>query len=68
VQALVNGKVVASQPVPPGPLDLRVPVQASSGNRRVELRFAATIQLKAPDLRPAAMLLSFLGFTPPTGG
>ena len=46
----------------------RVPVPASSSTRRVELRFAATIQLKAPDLRPAAILLSFLGFAPPVSG
>jgi hypothetical protein len=66
--ALVNGRVVASRPVAPGPLELRVPVPASSSTRRIELRFAATIRLRAPDLRPAAILLSFLGFTPPVSG
>jgi len=65
---LVNGRVVASQPIVPGPLDVRIPVPASSSSRRVELHFAATIRLKAPDLRPAAILLSFLGLTPPSGG
>jgi hypothetical protein len=68
VLALVNGRVIASQPVATGPFELRVPVPASSSTRRLELRFAATIQLNAPDLRPAAILLSFLGFTPPVSG
>jgi hypothetical protein len=62
--ALVNGRPVASEAVAAGPFELRVPVPASSSTRRVELHFAATIRLKAPDLRPAAILLSFLGFTP----
>ncbi len=66
--ALVNGRVLASRPVATGPFELRVPVPASSSTRRLELRFAATIQLKAPDLRPAAILLSFLGFAPPASG
>jgi len=65
LKVIVNGHVVASVPVVAGPLDLHVRVPASSTRRLVELRFAATIHLKAPDLRPAAALLSFLGFVPP---
>jgi len=65
VLALVDGRVIASRAVAAGPFELRVPVAASRSPRRVELRFAATIHLEAPDLRPAAILLSFLGFAPP---
>jgi len=62
LEVLLNGRDVVSVPVPPGVLDIRVPVPASSSNRRVELRFAASIKLKAPDLRPASARLKFLGF------
>jgi len=65
LEVLVGGHIVASLPVMPGALNLRVPVPSSSVPRRVELRFAKTIRLKAPDLRPASALLSFLGFVAP---
>jgi hypothetical protein len=39
-------------------------VPASTHNRRVELHFTSTIKLPAPDLRPAAAQLSFIGFVP----
>jgi hypothetical protein len=64
LQVLVDGRLLASRPVAAGPLEVRIPVPASSSPRRVELRFAATIHLAAPDLRPASVLLSFLGFVP----
>jgi hypothetical protein len=67
LQLLVNGRQVASVSIVPGPLDVRAAVPASSRSRRVELRFAQTIKLKAPDLRPAAAHLSFLGFVAPSG-
>jgi hypothetical protein len=57
----VNGHRVASVAIVPGPLSVRAAVPASSGSRRVELRFAATVRLNAPDLRPAAAHLTFLG-------
>jgi hypothetical protein len=62
VELLVNGRQVASVALVPGPLYVRAAVPASSTRRRVELRFAASIRLKAPDLRPASALLSFVGF------
>ncbi len=68
LEVLVGGRVVASLPLAAGPLSLRVPVPASRTPRRVELRFAATVHLKPPDLRPASALLSFLGFVAPTRG
>ena len=57
----VDGHVVASVPVKPGPLDLRVPIPASSARRRLELRWAKVYPLAAPDLRPTTALLSYLG-------
>ncbi len=65
LEALVNGRLVASLPVAAGPLNVRVPVPASKSTRRLELRFAATVPLAAPDLRPAAAHLSYLGFVAP---
>jgi hypothetical protein len=67
LQVQVNGRVVASVPVAPGPLDVRVPVPASRVARRVVLHFAAAVRLAAPDLRPASIRLSFLGLAAPPG-
>jgi hypothetical protein len=60
----VDGRRVAAINVKPGALDLRVPVPASDSRRKVELRWARSPRLQAPDLRPAAALLSFLGVVP----
>jgi hypothetical protein len=57
----VDGRRVLSMPVAAGTLHARVPVPASTASRRVELLFAATIQLPTPDLRPAAVHLNYLG-------
>jgi hypothetical protein len=62
LEVLVGGRVIASVAAPPGALSLRLRVPASRSSRRVELRFAASIKLRAPDLRPASAHLSFLGF------
>jgi len=64
LEVLVNRHVVASMPVVPGSLSLRVHVPASRAARRVELRFAGTIKLKGTDGRTASALLSFLGVEP----
>jgi hypothetical protein len=67
LEMLVDGHVVASRSVSPGALEVDVPVPASSSSGRlVELRFAAAVALKAPDLRPVSALLSYLGFMAPT--
>lgn len=65
LQILLNGRAIASVPAPAGSLSVRVHVPASSSRRRVELRFAAAIRLKAPDLRPASAHLTFLGLVAP---
>jgi hypothetical protein len=62
MQVLINGRRVYAGDAKPGPLSVRVSVAPSSGQRRVELRFARTLRLPAPDLRPVSALLSFLGF------
>jgi hypothetical protein len=66
LELLVNGRRVDSLAIAAGRLDVRTPIPASETTRRVELRFAATIKLKAPDERPASVLLSFLGVVPTT--
>ena len=69
LKVLLDGRVIASLVDAPGPLSLRVRVPASNSRRRVELRFAGSIKLGAPDLRPASAHLSLLGFVaPPSGG
>jgi hypothetical protein len=65
LELLVNGRRVASEAITPGPLNVRVAVPASKVSRRIELRFAREIKLKAPDLRPAAARLTYLGLVAP---
>jgi hypothetical protein len=60
---LVNGRPVYSMKVAPGALSLRVPLAASRGRRRIELRWAGATRLRAPDLRPATALAHFIGLT-----
>ena len=60
----VDSRRVASTNVNPGALELRIPIPASDARRKVELRWARTVTLPAPDLRPVAALLSCLGVVP----
>lgn len=64
VEVSMNGRRLSSTYVKPGPLEIRVPIGASSERRRVELHFSSSIRLAAPDLRPASAHLSFIGFVP----
>lgn len=64
----VNGQRVASRNVSAGAFELRVPLPPSSARRRVELRWAEVSRLQAPDRRPAAALLKFVGLVPPSRG
>jgi hypothetical protein len=61
LRLLVNGQQVAARAIAPGHLELRVSLPASRSPRRVELRWAAAPRLPAPDGRPAAALIKFLG-------
>jgi hypothetical protein len=66
LRVLVNGRTVLSRSVLPGALDLRVPIAASRGRRRIEIEWAASTPLKAPDLRPVSAHMSFIGVLPRT--
>lgn len=57
----VDGRTVASRRARAGRIELAVPLPASSSRRRIELRWAGAVRLRAPDLRPAAAHLWFLG-------
>jgi hypothetical protein len=57
----LDGRPLLSRAIAAGPLDVRVTLPASAAPRHVELHFAATIHLPAPDLRPAAAHLTYLG-------
>lgn len=61
LDVFVNGKLVTSNRVAGGALEVRVPIPASTQKRRVELRFAKLGRLRAPDLRPATARLLFFG-------
>jgi hypothetical protein len=63
IRVTVNGRQLTVGAAAPGRLALRVSVPASRTSRRIELQFAATIKLHAPDLRPAAAHLTFLGLS-----
>jgi hypothetical protein len=61
LQLFVNGRKLAARTVASGQLELRLPLPASPSPRRIELRWAAAPKLPAPDGRPAAALVKFLG-------
>jgi hypothetical protein len=50
------------QSLSPGKFDLRLPTTGPEGATRIELRFNQYGQLPAPDSRPIAVLLKFMGF------
>lgn len=62
LEILLNGRRLSELNVSAGPLSVSLPVGASSGTRRVELRFDGSIRLPAPDYRPTSALLSYVGF------
>ena len=64
VNVYLNGRELGSLSVVAGVLNIRMPVPATTHNRRVEMRFSSTVRLPGGDLRPAAAHLSFIGFTP----
>lgn len=57
LRVLVNGRLIVSRSVAPGPLSLNVPVSACSGRRKVELRWASAAPISPADSRLAAALL-----------
>lgn len=61
VRIVVNGRVIASRNVEPGLLDLTIPLPASSGRRKIELRWLSVVRLPLPDGRTVTARLTFLG-------
>ena len=59
---LVDGQELARKVLLPGEFELRLPVPSVVGRRRIDLRFSTLQVLPAPDRRPAAALLKFIGF------
>jgi hypothetical protein len=59
----VDGRTVFAKRVSPGSLRLRVPLRAAAGRRRIELDWSYVRGLPAPDLRPVAARLTFVGLT-----
>lgn len=57
VEIVVNGRWAASVHVPPGAVEVRVPIPSSRRRRHVELRWASTMPLRPPDTRSVAALL-----------
>lgn len=64
LRLLINGRQIYAATPTPGDLHVQIAVPPSAGPRRLELRFTKTIKLQAPDLRPAAARLTFVGFVP----
>jgi hypothetical protein len=61
---VVGGSQVEAQLTPPGPMGLRILVPRSTGDRRIELRFAREVTLKPPDNRSAAARLTSVAVRP----
>jgi hypothetical protein len=63
LRLFVNGLLLQSRSVRPGELDLNLPLPASSGRRKIELRWTRLIRLPVPDGRSVAARLTFLGLS-----
>ncbi|MBI1915720.1 MAG: hypothetical protein HYS12_13455 [Planctomycetes bacterium] len=62
VEVLVDGSLVTRRKLSLGTFDIRCPVEARPGRRRVELHFLKCQNLPAPDKRPFAAHLLKIGF------
>lgn len=62
LQVLEDDIEVGRKELALGDFELTAPVASHSGNHRIELRFSNLQSLPSPDNRPAAALLSSLGF------
>lgn len=61
MRVLVDGNVIADETVPPGALDLRVPVGPSVGVRDVEVHFSVVTRLSSADPRRLAARVTSVG-------
>ncbi|MDX6475085.1 MAG: hypothetical protein QOH95_596, partial [Gaiellaceae bacterium] len=64
LEVILDGRVVSSERIDGGAMDLRIPVEASTAARSVELRWAVARPLAEDDPREASALLRFLDITP----
>jgi hypothetical protein len=62
LRVLLDGEEVARRTLTPGDFEMQVPVSSGPAQRRVDLRFSDMLKLPAPDNRPAAAQLFFVGF------
>ncbi|MDX6698811.1 MAG: hypothetical protein QOE65_2208 [Solirubrobacteraceae bacterium] len=62
LQVLVDGREALRTRLPAGHFSVHAPARVAGRRVRVELRFGSTLPLPAPDLRPAAAHITFLGF------
>lgn len=62
LRVFLDGKEIGLRDLDPGDFLVQAPVPASSGKRRVELRFGSDQQLPGPDLRRVAARVLVLGF------
>ena len=60
---IVDGLTLASEDVPPGRLHFRIPLAASTSERRIELRWAVEGPVGPNDSRRAAAHIDFVGIT-----
>jgi hypothetical protein len=65
LRVLVDGREVARRNLRPGSFRVRARVPQQRGRRRVELRLGPARPLPAPDSRPVAARLTFVGFVKP---
>jgi len=68
VDVVVDGRTVGSEAVQDRTLDFRVPVPATTANRRIELLWAAAFPISPDDPRQASAQLEFLGVAPVGSG
>src|SRR5207248_1060973 len=68
VEILVDGTRVTRRKLSLGGFEIRCPVDAKPGRRKVELRFRMTGNFPAPDKRPFAAYLTKLGFEQAAAG
>ena len=62
LQVLIGHKVVADQSLQVGEFTIQTDQLVGDGNKKIELRFTKYQGLPAPDSRPVAALIKFIGF------
>lgn len=68
LQVVEDGTEIVRKDLGLGDFEITAPVSSHPGNHKIELRFSRYQRLTAPDNRPAAALISSIGFTASTEG